>query len=322
MNRRFNLAPMMEWSTSDCRTFWRLLTRHAICYTEMVTTGALLHGDKQRFLAFNFCEHPIALQLGGSNPKALAECAQIAEDWGYDEVNLNCGCPSDRVQNNKIGACLMAEPNLVADCIAAMRARVKIPVTVKHRTGIDNNEDYDSLAHFVQTIAQTGCDTFIVHARKAWLKGLSPKENREIPPLEYDKVIRLKRDFPRLTIVINGGITSIEQSQTLLKDLDGVMLGREAYSNPYLLARVDQDIYGSSQPSPSRGQIMRGFMDYCEQQLTQGAKLSHLTRHILGLYQGLPGARQFRRIISENAHKPGIGIELLERALNAVNGVE
>ncbi len=321
LDRRFTLAPMMEWSTSDCRTFWRMLSKKAVFYSEMVTTGALLHGDRKRFLDYNACEHPLALQLGGSNPDDLAKCAIIAEDWGYDEVNLNCGCPSDRVQNGMIGACLMAEPELVAECIAAMRNAVTIPVTVKHRIGIDDMEDYTGLENFVRTIAATGCDTFIVHARKAWLKGLSPKENREIPPLQYDKVYQLKQDFPHLNIVINGGITTLEQSKNLLQEVDGVMIGREAYSNPYLLASVDQEIYGCTTPVISREQVMEQFREYRIEQLQSGARLNHLTRHILGLYQGLPGARQFRRIISEQAHKPGAGIEVLECALAAVNEV-
>lgn len=319
LDRRFTLAPMMEWSTSDCRTFWRLLTKEAVLYSEMVTTGALLHGDKNRFLDYNACEHPLALQLGGSNPKDLAECARIAEGWGYDEVNLNCGCPSDRVQNGMIGACLMAEPELVADCIATMQNAVKIPVTVKHRIGIDDMEDYAGLVNFVSTIAKTGCSTFIVHARKAWLKGLSPKENREVPPLQYDKVYQLKQDFPQLNIIINGGITTLEQSKTLLKHVDGVMMGREAYSNPYLLAAVDQQIYGAVRPIISREEVMQQFTEYCVEQLAKGARLNHLTRHVLGLYQGLSGARQFRRVISEQAHKPGAGIEVLQQALAAVN---
>lgn len=319
LDRRFTLAPMMEWSTSDCRTFWRILTQKAVLYTEMVTTGALLHGDKKRFLDYNVCEHPLALQLGGSDPRALAECAKIAEAWGYDEVNLNCGCPSDRVQNGMIGACLMAEPELVADCIASMQAAVKIPVTVKHRIGIDDMDDYEGLVKFVSTIAATGCNTFIVHARKAWLKGLSPKENREVPPLQYDKVYQLKQEFPHLNIIINGGITTLDQSRNLLQHLDGVMVGREAYSNPYMLARVDQDIYGIDRPVISRNHVMEIFTAYCEEQLAKGARLNHLTRHILGLYQGQPGARQFRRIISEEAHKPGAGINVLKQALAALD---
>ena len=319
LDRRFTLAPMMEWSTSDCRTFWRLLTKKAVLYSEMVTTGALLHGDKARFLDYNACEHPLALQLGGSNPRDLAECSKIAEDWGYDEVNLNCGCPSDRVQNGMIGACLMAEPDLVAECIAAMQNAVKIPVTIKHRIGIDDMEDYEGMVKFVCTIAATGCTTFIVHARKAWLKGLSPKENREIPPLQYEKVYRLKQEFPHLEIIINGGITTLEQSKQLLEHVDGVMVGREAYANPYLLAEDDQAIYGVSHPPASREDVMEGFMDYCREQLSRGTRLNHLTRHILGLYQGLPGARQFRRILSEQAHKPDAGLEVIRRAIEVLN---
>lgn len=322
LDRRFTLAPMMEWSTSDCRTFWRFLTKRAVVYSEMVTSGALLHGDKKRFLDFNPIEHPIALQLGGSNPKDLATCAKIVEDWGYDEVNLNCGCPSDRVQNGMIGAVLMAHPKLVAECYAEMQSAVKIPVTIKHRIGIDEMDDYEGMVNFVDEIASAGCTTFIVHARKAWLKGLSPKENREVPPLNYDNVIRLKRERPSLEIIINGGITTLEQSQQLLEHVDGVMVGREAYSNPYLLAQVDQTIYGSDDAVPTRQQVMEKFIEYCEQELSKGAKLNHLTRHILGLYQGLPGARSFRRVISEQAHRPNAGIEVVYNALNALYEIE
>lgn len=319
INRRFTAAPMMEWSDTHCRSFWRLLTKEAVLYSEMVTTGALIHGDRKRFLEFNACEHPLALQLGGSDPKALAECARIAEDWGYNEVNLNCGCPSDRVQNNMIGACLMAEPKLVAECISAMQAAVKIPVTIKHRIGIDDMEDYEGMLDFVRTVADTGCNTFIVHARKAWLKGLSPKENREIPPLQYDKVAQLKKDHPELEIIINGGITTLEQSLNLLDKVDGVMLGREIYHNPYLLAEVDQKIYGIDKPVVSREEVIEGFIAYAEEQLARGVRLNYITRHILGLYQGLPGARKFRRVISEQAHKPNAGIEVIKAALNALN---
>ena len=320
LNRRFCAAPMMEWSDTHCRSFWRLLTKNAVLYTEMVTTGALIHGDRKRFLAYNPQEHPLALQLGGSNARDLAECARIAQDWGFDEVNLNCGCPSDRVQNNMIGACLMAEPNLVADCLATMQNAVTIPVTVKHRIGIDDMDDYEGLSDFVRTLAATGCKTFIVHARKAWLKGLSPKENREIPPLQYDKVVQLKRDFPELEIIINGGITTLEQCENLLDSVDGVMLGREIYSNPYLLAAVDNRLYGTHKPLATREEIMAQFMVYCEEQIAQGVRLNHLTRHILGLYQGLPGARRFRRVISEEAHKTGAGIEVLQKAMTAIQG--
>jgi len=321
LNRRFTAAPMMEWSDTHCRSFWRLLTKEAVLYSEMVTTGALIHGDRKRFLEFNACEHPLALQLGGSDPKALADCAKIAEDWGYDEVNLNCGCPSDRVQNNMIGACLMAEPKLVAECIATMQSAVKIPVTIKHRIGIDDMEDYEGMLDFVRTVADTGCKTFIVHARKAWLKGLSPKENREIPPLQYDKVAQLKKDYPELEIIINGGITTLEQSLNLLNEVDGVMLGREIYHNPYLLAEVDQKIYGIDKPIVSRDEVLEGFIGYAEEQLAKGVRLNYITRHILGLYQGLPGARRFRRVISEQAHKPNAGIEVIKSALKALNEI-
>lgn len=319
-DRRFCAAPMMEWSDTHCRYFWRLLSKKTVLYTEMVTTGALLNGDRERFLAYHPQEHPLALQLGGSDPRALAECARMAEDWGYDEVNLNCGCPSDRVQNNMIGACLMAEPELVADCVAAMQKAVKIPVTVKHRIGIDDMDDYAGLQRFVSKLADAGCKTFIVHARKAWLKGLSPKENREIPPLQYDKVLNLKREFPTLEIIINGGITTLEQCETLLTDVDGVMLGREIYSNPYLLADVDQRIYGASWAAPSREMVMEGFIAYCEEQMAKGIRLNYMTRHILGLFQGMPGARRFRRAISEQAHKPEAGINVLYQALAAMDG--
>lgn len=318
-NRRFTVAPMMDWSDTHCRFFWRLLSKEAVLYSEMVTTGALLYGDRARFLKHQPCETPLALQLGGSNPQALAECARMAEDWGYSEVNLNCGCPSDRVQNGMIGACLMAEPDLVAECIAAMNHAVKIPVTVKHRIGIDDMEDYAGLTRFVSTLAASGCSTFIVHARKAWLKGLSPKENRDVPPLQYDMVYQLKQDYPELEIIINGGITTLEQCQELLKHTDGVMLGREIYSNPYLLAEVDQTFYSATRPIVSRAHVMSEFMEYCTTQLAQGVRLSHMTRHILGLYQGLPGARRFRRTISEQAHKANAGIEVLQAALAAMS---
>nr|WP_256527247.1 tRNA dihydrouridine(20/20a) synthase DusA [Gilvimarinus sp. DA14] len=318
INRRFTCAPMMDWSDRHCRYFWRLLSENAVLYTEMVTTGAIIHGDRERFLRFHPTEQPLALQLGGSDANALAECAALAEQWGYNEINLNCGCPSDRVQNGRIGACLMAEPELVRDCMSAMIERVKIPVTIKHRIGIDDMDDYDGLIKFVDTVAQSGCNTFIIHARKAWLQGLSPKQNRDIPPLDYELVARIKRERPHLEIIINGGITHLEQCETLLQEVDGVMLGREIYANPYLLAGVDQAIYGSNKPKPSRRQIMEQFMPYLEAELARGTRLNQMTRHILGLYQGLPGARQFRRIISEQAHKKGAGLEVVSRALAAV----
>ena len=318
VNRRFCAAPMMSWSDTHCRYFWRLLSKHTVLYTEMITTGALIHGDRQRFVYYHPAEHPLALQLGGSNPAELALCARMAEDAGYDEVNLNCGCPSERVQNNKIGACLMTEPDLVAECVAAMNSAVRIPVTVKHRIGVDEMDDYDSMRRFVDTVAGAGCQTFIVHARKAWLKGLSPKENRDIPPLQYERVLQLKRERPDLEIVINGGITTLAQSQTLLAGLDGVMVGREAYTNPYLLAQVDRQLYGDDVATPTRLDVLDAFADYVEAELKRGIALKHMTRHILGLFQGVPGARQFRRVISEQAHLPGAGLEVLTAARQAI----
>lgn len=322
INRRFCAAPMMSWSDTHCRNFWRMLSKETVLYTEMVTSGALLQGDRQRFLRFKPAEHPVALQLGGSNPADLAECARIAEDFGYDEINLNCGCPSDKVQSGKIGACLMAEPALVADCMDAMRQATRLPVTIKHRIGIDEMNDYDDMAAFVKTIADTGCKTFIVHARKAWLKGLNPKENRDIPPLQYERVFQLKAEFPELEIIINGGITSLEQSKVLLEKVDGVMLGREIYSNPWLLSEVDREIYGTGAQKLTRQTVMEQFIAYCEEQLAEGTRLHHLTRHITGLYQGLPGARQFRRTLSEQAHPRTAGIDVLKRALEHVYAVD
>jgi len=288
----------MDWSDHHCRYFWRLLTRQALLYTEMVTTGALIHGDRERFLHFNPEEHPVALQLGGSEPDDLARCARWAQDWGYDEVNLNCGCPSDRVQSGMFGACLMARPALVADCVKAMRDACDIPVTVKHRIGIDHMESYAELVDFVATVAEAGCEVFIVHARKAWLQGLSPRENREIPPLNYSWVYQLKRDLPQLAIVINGGIQTLAQCRQHLQQVDGVMLGREAYQNPWLLAEVDAQLYGMDKPVASRDDVIVALLPYVEQQLAAGAHLNHITRHILGLYQGVPGARKFRRYLS------------------------
>lgn len=319
LDRRFAVAPMMEWSDRHCRYLWRLISRHAVLYTEMVTTGALLHADPQRFLRFHPDEHPVALQLGGSNPKDLAICSRMAEDWGYDEVNLNCGCPSDRVQNGMIGAILMAHPQKVADCIQAMQDAVSIDVTVKHRIGIDDMEDYAGMANFVETVAKTGCNTFIVHARKAWLQGLSPKENREVPPLRYDMVHQLKREFPELEIVINGGLQSLEQCEEQLTAVDGVMVGREAYTNPYLLAEVDRRFYQDDHDILSAQEIAALFVQYCQEQMNDGQLLKYMTRHMLGLFQGLPGARRFRRHLSENAHKPNAGIAVLEDAIALVN---
>ncbi len=310
---------MLDWTDKHCRYFHRLLTKQAVLYTEMVTTGAILHGDRDRHLRFNDAEHPLALQLGGSESKDMAECARIAEDYGYDEVNINVGCPSERVQKGAFGACLMAEPHLIADCVSAMRAAVKIPVTVKNRIGIDDQEDYSALYGFVQTVAAAGCETFIIHARKAWLKGLSPKENREIPPLRYELVYELKQALPQLEIIINGGITTLAQCQEHLQHVDGVMVGREAYHNPWILAEVDTLLYGSDEPIPEdRKAILEAFLLYVQSQLEAGIPLKHMTRHILGLFQGMPGARQWRRLLSEQAHRPEAGIKLLRQAMQKI----
>ena len=313
--RRFSTAPMMDWSDKHCRFFWRLLSKNAFLYTEMVTTGAVIHGNTDRFLQYNDEEHPVALQLGGSNPAELAQCAKLAEQYGYDEVNLNVGCPSDRVQNNMIGACLMAEPQLVADCIKAMQDACNIDVTVKHRIGIDDIDSYEHMANFVQTVADTGCHTFIVHARKAILQGLSPKENRDIPPLRYELVHQLKQEFSDLEIIINGGIKTHEECAEHLKHVDGVMIGREAYHNPWLLADVDSKYYGASDAFTDRESVIKAFIPYVEEQLANGVFLHHMTRHTLGLFHGLPGARLYRRHLSENATRKGAGLEVLEDAL-------
>lgn len=305
----------MDWTDRHCRYFWRLLSKRARLYTEMVTTGALLHGDVERHLDFNDSEHPIALQLGGSEPRALAECAALAQSWGYDEVNLNCGCPSDRVQNGRFGACLMAEPELVRDCVSEMRSRTSIPITVKHRIGIDHQESYAELQNFVGTVAEGGCKVFIVHARKAWLQGLSPKQNREVPPLNYPWVYRLKQDFPALTIVINGGIESLQASQTHLDAVDGVMLGRAAYQNPWLLSQVDSCLFGDQDPACTREQVIERLIPYIDGLLAEGGRLNWVTRHLLGIFQGEFGGRQFRRLLSEGAHKPGADTTLLLTAL-------
>lgn len=318
LNRKFTVAPMLDWTDRYCRYFHRLLTKQAVLYTEMVTTGAILHGDRERHLGFDTFEQPVALQLGGSEPQELAECARIAADYGYAEINLNVGCPSERVQRGAFGACLMAEPQLIAECVAAMQAAVNIPVTVKHRIGIDEQDDYAALAQFVTTVAQAGCQTFIVHARKAWLKGLSPKENREIPPLRYELVYQLKRDFPQLEILINGGITTLEQCQQHLQYVDGVMVGREAYHNPWLLAQVDPVLYGTPASFHERKAVLQALLPFVEAQLANGVPLNHISRHILGLFQGMSGARAWRRMLSENAHKPEAGITLLMDAAKKV----
>jgi tRNA-dihydrouridine synthase A len=287
----------------------------------MITTGALIHGDRQRFLHFHPEEHPLALQLGGNNPLELQACARIAEDAGFDEVNLNIGCPSNRVQNGRFGACLMTEPDLVAECISNMQAQLSIPVTVKTRTGIDDQDSYELLCRFVEYVSNAGCRIFIIHARKAWLSGLSPKQNRDIPPLQYQLVHQLKQDFPDLTIVINGGFTRLNQVHDQLHHVDGVMIGRAAYQNPYLLADADRLIFGDQISSLTRMEILEHFKPYIEQELKNGAYLSKMSRHILGLFQGQPGAKAFRRVISEKAYKPNSGIEVIEEALSQIQAV-
>ncbi|VDY66204.1 Probable tRNA-dihydrouridine synthase [Shimwellia blattae] len=309
---------MLDWTDRHCRYFLRLLSRNTLLYTEMVTTGAIIHG-KGDYLAYNEEEHPLALQLGGSDPRALAQCARLAEERGYDEINLNVGCPSDRVQNGRFGACLMGEADLVADCVAAMREVVTVPVTVKTRIGIDDQDSYAFLCDFVGTVAQKGgCETFIIHARKAWLSGLSPKENREIPPLDYPRVYQLKRDFPGLTMSLNGGIKSLAEARAHLEHMDGVMVGREAYQNPGMLAAVDRDIFGTTESCADPVAVVRAMYPYIERELSRGCYLGHITRHMLGLFQGIPGARQWRRHLSENAHKAGADIRVLEQALALV----
>lgn len=312
---RFSVAPMLDWTDRHCRYFHRLLSRHTLLYSEMVTTGAILRGNAERHLQFDAAEHPVALQLGGSDPAELAQCASIGAAYGYDEINLNVGCPSDRVQNGRFGACLMAEPQLVADCVAAMRDAVSTPVTVKSRIGIDDRDSYAELVDFIATVARAGCKTFIVHARKAWLSGLSPKENREIPPLRYDVVFQLKQDFPELEIVINGGINTLDAAEALLNQVDGVMLGREVYHNPFLLAQVDARIFRDERPLRSRQQIAMAMQAYIEQQLESGQRLHNITRHMLGLFHGADGARAWRRHLSENAGKPGAGFQVVLDAL-------
>ncbi|HEX6592452.1 MAG TPA: tRNA dihydrouridine(20/20a) synthase DusA [Moraxellaceae bacterium] len=312
-----SVAPMMDWTDRHDRYFLRLFNPHVRLYTEMVTTGALIHGDRQRFLKFDASEHPLALQLGGSNPADLAACTKMAEDWGYDEVNLNVGCPSDRVQHNKIGACLMAEPKLVAECIAAMQAAVKIPVTVKHRIGIDNLDDYEHLETFVRTVAATGCQTFVVHARIAILSGLSPKENREIPPLRYEDVYRLKREFPQLEIHINGGIKTVDEIREHWQHTDGVMVGREAYHNPWLLAEA-LPLFDANAVPPSRESVLEQYLDFMAREMADGVPLTQMTRHILGLYQGQAGARRWRQHISEHAHRKGASLEVVRQAAEFV----
>ncbi|MCX8669828.1 tRNA dihydrouridine(20/20a) synthase DusA [Gilliamella sp. B2865] len=314
---KFSIAPMLDWTDKHCRYFHRILTKQTLLYTEMVTTGAILYG-KGDYLAFNEQEQPVSLQLGGSDPIALAKCAKLAEERGYNEINLNVGCPSDRVQNGMFGACLMGKADLVANCIDAIHKEVNIPVTVKTRIGIDNQDSYSFLCDFIEKVMPY-TDTFIVHARKAWLSGLSPKENREVPPLDYERVYQLKRDYPQLTIAINGGIKTIEEIKHHLNYVDGVMVGREAYQNPMLLTQIDQQIFGDDTPIIDPIVAIQTLYPYIETQLSQGGQLNHIMRHTLGIFNGRKGAKQWRRYLSENAHKPGAGIEVVEHALTFIH---
>lgn len=306
---------MMDWTDRHERAFLRSISRRTLLYTEMVTTGAILHGDRDRFLGFHESEHPVALQLGGSEPEDLAACAREGAARGYDEINLNLGCPSDRVQRGRFGACLMTEPDLVADCVAAMIEAVAIPVTVKTRIGVDDQDSYEALQAFVSRVAGAGCRSFTIHARKAWLSGLSPKQNREVPPLRYEVVYDLKRDFPELEIILNGGVLSLDEAEDHLRQVDGVMIGRAAYQSPYILADADRRIFGEVSPPLSREAIVEAFLPYVEDQLTCGVPLKSITRHMLGLFNGLPGARAWRRHLSEEAHKPGAGPDVIPAAL-------
>ncbi|PCI09080.1 MAG: tRNA dihydrouridine(20/20a) synthase DusA [Gammaproteobacteria bacterium] len=322
--RKISIAPMMGWTDRHARYFLRLITKQSLLYTEMINTGALLHNDQtvgkqKRLLAYHASEHPLALQLGGSDPQALMQCALMAENAGFDEVNLNVGCPSDRVRSGAFGACLMAKPELVADCVRAMNTSVSIPITVKCRIGIDDMDDYQAFENFISVVASAGCETFIVHARKAWLQGLSPKENREVPPLKYDYVHRLKNQRPELTIVINGGVKTIETVQQQLHHVDGAMIGREAYHNPYMLASVDSHIYQDKSANiKSREEIVLEMCDYIDAELVNGVALHSMTRHILGLFQGRPGARAWRRYLSEESHRPDADTAVVKAALTKI----
>jgi tRNA-dihydrouridine synthase A len=328
---RFSVAPMMDWTDRHCRFFHRLLTRRALLYTEMVTSAAIIHGKRDKLLGFHPAEHPVALQLGGSDPRELAVAARAGADFGYDEINLNVGCPSDRVQAGRFGACLMAEPALVAECVAAMRAAVDVPVTVKCRIGIDEQDSEADFARFIETVAAAGCGVFTVHARKAWLKGLSPRQNREVPPLDYGRVYRLKAARPDLTVVLNGGIATLGEAEAHLAHVDGVMLGRAAYQHPALLAEVDTRIFGEpadatqatdTADAADAAQVLTRIMPYVEAELARGERLPAITRHMVGLVQSVPGARAFRRHLTEAAIRPGAGIEVIAEALAMLRGRE
>jgi tRNA-dihydrouridine synthase A len=312
---RLSVAPMMDWTDTHCRVFHRLLAPSARLYSEMVHANAVIHGDRARLLAMDPGEHPVALQLGGSDPAALAQAARIGMDHGFDEINLNCGCPSDRVQAGRFGACLMREPVLVAESVAAMIAAVEVPVTVKCRLGVDDDHDWGRFLAFIDTVADAGCRTFVIHARNAWLKGLSPKENREVPPLRYDWAYRLKRERPDLQVVVNGGIATVDEALAHLRHADGAMLGRTAYHDPYVLHRLDAAISGRA--TQSRDGLLRALQPYVDAQLAAGVALKHITRHLLGLFHGQPGGRAFRQVLSEGAHRPGADWRLVEAALSA-----
>ncbi|MDJ0931338.1 tRNA dihydrouridine(20/20a) synthase DusA [Breoghania sp.] len=319
-DHRFAVAPMMDWTDRHCRVFHRLLSSRALLYTEMVTTVTVIHGDRDRPLGFSDVEKPLACQLGGSEPADLAQAARIVEDWGYDEVNLNVDCPSDRVQSGRFGACLMLEPDLVAECVAAMKKAVSIPVTVKCRIGVDDQDPEEGLNRLADAVIAAGTDALWMHARKAWLKGLSPKENRNVPPLDYDRVYRLKQRLPDVWIGINGGISSLEEAETHLAHVDGVMLGRAAYHDPGLLAYVDTRLYGMETDAPDLLAVVEALLPYIETELARGARLSQITRHILGLFQGVPGARKWRRLLSEEVVKPGAGIDVVRAACAEIDG--
>ena len=316
LDRCFSVAPMMDWTDRHCRFFHRLLTRRALLYTEMLTTGAVIHGNPGRLLAHDPAEHPVALQLGGCDPAALAQCARIAADFGYDEINLNAGCPSDRVQEGRFGACLMAEPRLVGECVAAMKAAVRVPVTVKCRIGIDDQDPEQALEAIATATEAAGVDALVVHARKAWLKGLSPRENREIPPLDYERVYRLKESHPRLPIVINGGIARVEQAAAQLSRVDGVMIGRAAYQEPWRLLAVDPQLFAAPAPFANPRAAAEAFVPYAVRELERGTRLAAMTRHVLGLFRGIPGARAFRRHLAIEAVKAGAGAHVLLDALS------
>lgn len=315
---RLSVAPMMDWTDMDFRYLCRLISRHTLLYTEMVTTGALIHGDRARFLKHHQDEYPLALQLGGCEPEALSECARMAEDAGFQEVNLNIGCPSDRVQNGAFGACLMAEPTLVARGVEAMKKVTTLPVTVKTRLGIDHQDSYEFLHQFVQSVSDAGADALILHARKAWLQGLSPKQNRNVPPLDYERVYQIKQAFPAMHVDVNGGIDDLAQVQQQLAQVDGVMMGRAIYNQPYLLADADQQIFADNRTVLSQPDIVEAMLPYIEQRMHEGRPLKSITRHMLGLFQGLPGARRWRRHLSENAHLPGADISVIREAVKRV----